>query len=272
MAKYDKRRLFWIKLTDTFMSGDTVDFLMSQKEGANYVVLYQMLCLKTVNNGGVLAGELGEILVPYNIEKIQRDCKWFSIDTVRHALNLYMQLGLVYEINNGILAISDFDELVGSQTYGAAKKAVQKQKKLPELTKGGQKVENFPPEIEKEIEIKKEKEIYKEIHSLNLSTETDEYISDKIQEAGFEGEDADAYRKELLDNLKLKYLGGELGQGVVFMSPEQFDHLCNVLSLDELEKYMGIVAGCEKNGKRYKKKSHYQAILDMVKSDRRVQG
>ena len=88
MAEYDKRRLYWIKLTDRFISSDTVDFLMSQKEGANYVVLYQMLCLKTVNNGGVLARELGEIIVPYDIDKIQRDCKWFTTDTVRVALEL----------------------------------------------------------------------------------------------------------------------------------------------------------------------------------------
>ena len=73
MAEYDKGRLYWIKLTDRFISSDTVDFLMSQKEGANYVVLYQMLCLKTVNNGGVLARNLGEMLVPYDVEKIQRD-------------------------------------------------------------------------------------------------------------------------------------------------------------------------------------------------------
>ena len=149
MAEYDKRRLYWIKLTDRFISSDTVDFLMSQKEGANYVVLYQMLCLKTVNNGGVLARELGEILVPYDADKIQRDCKWFSIDTVRVALELYKKLGLVYESDNGILAISDFDKMIGSQSYGAEKKELQKQRREQALLEGGnlggQKVENFPP-------------------------------------------------------------------------------------------------------------------------------
>ena len=32
----------------------------------------------------------------------------------------------------------------------------------------------------------------------------------------------------------------------------------------------GIVAECEKNGQNFKKKTHYQAILDMVAKDRRV--
>lgn len=126
MAKYDKGRYYWIKLTDRFMTSDTVDFLMSQKDGANYVVLYQMLCLKTVNNNGIMARQIGEFIVPYDIDKIQRDCKWFSMDTVRIALELYKKLGLIYENNDGILAISEFDRLIGSQTFGAEKKQLQR--------------------------------------------------------------------------------------------------------------------------------------------------
>lgn len=153
MAEYDKGRYYWIKLTDRFMTSDTVDFLMGQKDGANYVVLYQMLCLKTVNNGGIMARRLGDVMIPYDVEKIQRDCKWFSVDTVRIALELYKRLGLIYEIADGVLAISGFDRLVGSQSYGAEKKELQKQRreqdgKLP-YGRGGQKVEKFPPERDK---------------------------------------------------------------------------------------------------------------------------
>ena len=171
MAEYDKGRLYWIKLTDRFISSDTVDFLMSQKDGANYVVLYQMLCLKTVNNGGVLARELGELIVPYDVDKIQRDCKWFSIDTVRIALELYKKLGLIYENNDGILAITDFDRLIGSQSYGAEKKAIQRHKKEDNLLesgqRGGQRVDNCPPDKEK----------YKETYTdINTTTTTNKYL------------------------------------------------------------------------------------------------
>ena len=41
-------------------------------------------------------------------------------------------------------------------------------------------------------------------------------------------------------------------------------------SFDELNKYIGIVRDMEKAGKKYKKKSHYQAIIDMVNHDRKV--
>lgn len=157
MSQYDKGRYYWIKLTDRFMTSDTVDFLMSQKDGANYVVLYQMLCLKTVNNNGIMARTLGEVIVPFDIEKIQRDCKWFSHDTVRVALELYKKLGLIYENNDGVLAISNFDRLIGSQTYGAEKKELQR-------LESGQKVDIRPPE--KEIKRIRDKEKKKEDKSL----------------------------------------------------------------------------------------------------------
>ncbi len=140
MAKYDDRKLYWIKLTDNFITSDTVDFLMEQKDGSNYVVLYQMLCLKTINNNGELSRQLGEVIIPYDEEKIQRDCKWFSIDTVRCALELYKKLGLIFYNANGYLQITNFDRLIGSQTVGAEKKQIaRRQNALLE----GKKMESY---------------------------------------------------------------------------------------------------------------------------------
>ena len=114
-----EQRLWWIKLSERFMTSETVDFLMSQKDGANYVVLYQMLCLKCINTDGELSRKIGEIIIEFDENKIQRDCKYFSIDTVRMALMLYQQLGLVYRQENGILKIADFERLVGSESASA---------------------------------------------------------------------------------------------------------------------------------------------------------
>ena len=72
------KRYYWMKLRENFMTSDTIDYFMSQPDGANYVVLYQMLCLKTINTEGRLSRKIGEIIIPYDIPKIQRDMKWFS--------------------------------------------------------------------------------------------------------------------------------------------------------------------------------------------------
>jgi hypothetical protein len=156
---------------------------MSQKDGANYVVLYQMLCLKTVNNDGVMARKIGEMIVPYDIDKIQRDCKWFTIDTVRIALELYKKLGLIYENTDGIFTISNFDRMIGSQSIGAEKKELQK-------LGGGTKVEKIPPD--KEIKRKrlrdKEKDIEKEKYTTTATTTAPRYADDRdeLKAVGYE--------------------------------------------------------------------------------------
>jgi predicted phage replisome organizer len=72
------------------------------------------------------------------------------------------------------------------------------------------------------------------------------------------------------EETKMKFLGGSLGKGVVMLSDEQMDDLLDKLSIEEFNKYVTIVAECELNGKPYKKKTHYQAILDMVAKDRKT--
>lgn len=115
------KRFYWIKLKDSFMSSDEIDYLMSQPDGANYVVLYQMLCLKTINTNGCLVSKIGEMLIPYDAEKIQRECKWFPLSTVRLALTVYKQIGLIFENPDGTLSISDYQNMIGSETDWAAK-------------------------------------------------------------------------------------------------------------------------------------------------------
>ena len=127
------KKYYWMKLKESFMTSDTVDYFMSQPDGANYVVLYQMLCLKTINTEGRLERTIGEIIIPYDVEKIQRDCKWFSIDTVRIALDLYKAVGLIYVEENGTLVLANYGELVGSETDWKEQKRLQRQKNLPKL-------------------------------------------------------------------------------------------------------------------------------------------
>ena len=149
------KRYYWIKLRDTFLTSDTIDFFMSQPEGANYVVLYQALCLKTINTDGRLERVIGEVVIPYDVDKIQRDCKWFSADTIRIALGLYKKFGLIYEDQNGTLVLTNHAEMVGSETTWAAQKRNQNQKRIEGGDQGGNlggnlvesEVENFHPEI-----------------------------------------------------------------------------------------------------------------------------
>lgn len=145
------KRYYWLKLKESFMTSDTVDFLMGQKDGANYVVLYQMLCLKTINTEGRLSRTIGEIVIPYDVSKIQRDCKWFSTDTIRVALELYKRFGLVYEDQDGTLVLANHDEMVGSETDWAKQKRNQALSKqcVPSLESGNERGKEVESDVEK---------------------------------------------------------------------------------------------------------------------------
>lgn len=157
------KRFYWIKLKDSFMSSDEIDYLMSQPDGANYVVLYQMLCLKTINTDGCLVSQIGEMLIPYDAEKIQRECKWFSLATVRVALSVYKQIGLIFESPDGILTISNYSDIVGSETDYSAQKRLQRENRRRQIpVKGADNNEDNNVDnvhTEKEIEKDKDKEI-----------------------------------------------------------------------------------------------------------------
>lgn len=163
------KRYYWMKLRENFMTSDTIDYFMSQPDGANYVVLYQMLCLKTINTEGRLSRKIGEIIIPYDIPKIQRDMKWFSVDTIRVALELFKAFGLIYEDVDGVLTLADYHSLVGSESDYAKQKKLQRKNNRPELG-----VDNVHTNVHAEIEIRDkrlEKEIDIEDSSSSLRSE-----------------------------------------------------------------------------------------------------
>ena len=115
----EQKKYYWIKLKTDFFNQETIDFLLSQENGCQYIVLYQMLCLNTANNNGEMATRIGEMIVPYDINKIVRDTKYFTFDTVAVALELFKKLGLIYQEEGEVLKISNFEDMVGSETSSA---------------------------------------------------------------------------------------------------------------------------------------------------------
>lgn len=156
------KRFYWIKLKTDFFNLDEIDFLLSQKNGCEYIVLYQMICLKTANNGGRLCTEIGEMIIPFDIDKIVRETKYFDFDTVAVALELFKKLGLVYEQDDNVLKVAAIDEMVGSETAGAQRVRSHRERKAlqcnTEVTKEAlqSNIEIENRDREKSIDIDKE--------------------------------------------------------------------------------------------------------------------
>lgn len=172
----DNKKYYWIKLKTNFFEQETIDFLLSQKNGCEYVVLYQMLCLNTANTNGKLCSEIGEMIVPYNVDKIVRDTKYFDTDTVVVALELFKKLGLVYEEENQVLKIVDLEKMVGSETKWAETKRIyrEKQKLLP----CSKALDNVQDNVRQEY---RDKSI--EIRDKNINIKNNTYVHNATQNA-----------------------------------------------------------------------------------------
>lgn len=168
---------YWMRLKESFLNSDTVDFFMSQPNGANYVVLYQALCLKTINTEGRLSRQIGDIIIPFDIEKIRRDCKWFSADTIRVALEYYKRFGLIYQDVDGTLVMADHHNLVGKTTDYADQKKAQRIKNAEKpklLADGG--VDNVHSDVHTEIRYKSIEIRDKSLEEEDISTGSKEPV------------------------------------------------------------------------------------------------
>lgn len=127
--KDNSKVYYWIKLKTDFFESDAIDFLLSQEDGCKYVTLYIKLCTMTSNTDGVLATKIGNILVPYTVEKIARDTKFFSADIVRAALELFQNLRLIVVSENNVMKIANYESMIGSETGWAQKKRLYRENK-----------------------------------------------------------------------------------------------------------------------------------------------
>lgn len=209
------KRFYWMKLKENFMTSDTVDFLMSQPNGAEYVVLYQMLCLQTLNTDGVLGRTIGEVMIPYDAAKIQRDCKYFSIDTVTLALEYYKKLGLVFELDNGFLKIANYENIIGSESDSA-----ERMRKMRSLQSVSQCDAVCNENVTLEIEIR-DRELVKD-------------IKEKLNRAGAYTGVHDALVDEVVDTLCGLHEGQTLKFDGVTYSEDDFQQMAQLLEVEDV--------------------------------------
>lgn len=155
MATYDKEtKFYWLQLKEDFFENDAIEWLEEQQpNGRDYAYFYLKLCLKSLKSNGVLIRKVGNVLIPYDNQKLAELTK-MDFDTVTVAMELLKKIGLVTILESGEIYINQLDNLIGSKSVGALKK--QQQRML-----GGQKVDKCPPKIEyrdrdKDINIKEE--------------------------------------------------------------------------------------------------------------------
>lgn len=270
----------WIKVsTSMFETSRKIKSIELMKDGDRILVIWFKLLLLAgnVNDGGAIYITEDK---PYDLESLAGELRRPEA-LVKKALEVFEGYGMI-ERENGIIYLTSWEKYQSAEKLDIIRehnriaqqrsRSRKKERKTKDMSMTCQTNVNdnvIDSHVTESVtshadvtlghDIEEEEELDKEFHSFTLSD---------TRAGACAGED------EAVENLQKgalmrRYLGGTLGGGVVLLSEAQFDSLCEKLSLEELERYLAVVRDCEKKGMRYKK-SHYQAILDMAKEDRKV--
>lgn len=282
----------WIKVVTDIFSNPKIKQIESMPSGPSLVLMWlKMLCLCGARNQG--ARLMLTDTMPYDEDMLAVE---FGLPpkTVKFGVSLFEGFGMIERVDGAIEIASwekyqSGDKLAEIREYNrlAKQRSREKRKMLQAAPRNvndmSMTVNDMSLDSHVTVTPIEEEERLKNIHSITLTAHACAAQGEKAgvldrdqknfsEKESAEGVDVTICSHDPLQKKRLQqtYLGGTLGQGLVMINAEQFEDLCERLSHAELEKYFKIVTDCEKRGHSYRKKTHYQAILDMADADRGV--
>lgn len=260
----------WIKIsTGMFSESRKIRQIELMPEGDTVLVIWVKLLLLAgqINDGGAIYITPE---IPYTEEMLALElCR--PVEIVKTALQIFSRFGMIRS-ENGVLYLNSWEKyqnierLTELRAYNreAKRRSREKLKALKEVNDMSLTSQRGH-DTEKEIDIDKEKEKEEE-KERGKEFQSFAHSHFDVCDASF----SDVAGAEETESRKRQKLGGKLGRGVVMLSEEQMDKLLEVLSQEEFDYYVSVIAENELNGKHYKRRTHYQAILDMAEIDRKI--
>ena len=252
----------WIKLyLKTFRTSRKISAIERMKNGDTIIVIwFKLLCLAgEINDGGVV---YITPKMPYDYASLADELKK-PRTIVETAIKVFEEHDMLIKDDAGFIQIINWEKYQNTEGLDKIREQNRKRQKNwydRQKANADKTLPNAEPNVRPNADItlpnaiEEEGEEDREFHSFNRSIAREENDDDLSRER---------------DRVKRELLGGTLGGGVVMLSDEEIDYLLDELSLDEFNYYVGVVRDCEKSGQRYKKKTHFKAILDMAMKDRK---
>ena len=243
----------WVKLTTNMFDNRKIKHLRKLPEGNNIVLIWVMLLTMAgrCNSGGMIF--LTEN-IPYT-PKMLADELDFEENTVVLALQALEQLDMIVT-DNGFFAIAGWEEYQNIE--GMDK--IREQNRLRQKKWYDKKKALEAPNVKPNVSITQPNAIEEEGEEDEEKEKEYSFIHSAVSEEEKSSSDPEQHRR---------YLGG-IGKNVVFLSEEQISDLLDKMSIEEFDYYVDVIAENELKGHHYRKKTHYQAILDMAVKDRKV--
>lgn len=182
----DNKKYYYLKLKEDFFQSDEVLFLENMPEGYKYSNILLKLYLKSLKNNGKL---MMNNIIPYNAEMLATITR-HSVGDVKQAIQIFNQLGLVEQLDNGAIYMLQIQNFIGkSSTEGDRKRAYRKQIEQEKgqmlngkRQKSGHLSDNRPPELELESESESDKELKLDIESRVRVIDVNDHTPTKISD------------------------------------------------------------------------------------------
>ena len=123
MAEKDKR-YYWLKLKRDFFKRHDIRIIEAMPNGKDYILFYLKLLCESVDHDGNLRFS---DQIPYN-EDMLATITNTNIDVVRSAIKIFTQLNMMELMDDGTFYMNEVEKMIGSESYWAEKKRVQREK------------------------------------------------------------------------------------------------------------------------------------------------
>lgn len=187
----DNKKYYYLKLKDNFYDSEQMIILQNMQDGYLYSDILMKLYLRSLKTDGKL---IFNNVIPYTPEVLAQVVR-HQVGTVKQALQIFKQLGLIEILDNGTIFMLDIQNFIGKSSTEADRirqyRSEINEEKLIDCTNVQQMYNKNTPEIEIDIE----KEIDIEIKKENIIKEK----NNKFKKPTLE--EIQAYCKERNDNV-----------------------------------------------------------------------
>ena len=158
-----QNNFYWLKLKKDFFKRHDIKIIEAMPNGKDYILFYLKLLVESVDHVGNL--RFSET-IPYD-EGMLSIITNTNIDITRSAMEIFIRLKMIEVLNDKTIYMSEVEKMVGSETYWAEKKRLQRSKRplkigqCPNNVLDVSKMSNV--ELDIELDIEKERDIPEEI-------------------------------------------------------------------------------------------------------------
>ena len=119
------KKYYWLKLKRDFFKRHDIRIIEAMPNGKDYILFYlKLLCESVDHDGNLRFSEQ----IPYN-EDMLATITNTNVDVVRSAIKVFTELQMMEILDDGTVFMREVQKMIGSETYWAERKRIQKARK-----------------------------------------------------------------------------------------------------------------------------------------------